>query len=263
MDSIDELEQRLGYRFCDKNLIIEALTHKSSKKPYNNERLEFLGDAVLDLVVGEFLFNRFPKGDEGELSKMRASLVNEKGFARLAACLELGKYIFISNAEENNKGREKPSLLSNAFEATMGAVYLEAGLSEVQRIAHCLLEEVYPKIDLSSLFRDYKTALQELTQAKFGETPEYVILGANGPDHKKEFEVAVYVIGVEYARALGGSKKEAQQEAAKIALEIFHQKDRDSDAENISANQVEESTKMRVQQQSQVTNSQAESSIHE
>ncbi|WP_332444550.1 ribonuclease III [Wolinella succinogenes] len=228
MESIEEFEKRLGYRFQNKNLLIEALTHKSYKKPYNNERLEFLGDAVLDLVIGEFLFLKFPKADEGELSKMRASLVNEKGFAKLAERVSLGRHIFISNAEENNKGREKPSLLSNAFEATMGAIYLETGLSVVREVVHRLLDEVYPKIDLGSLFRDYKTALQELTQAKFGETPEYVILGSSGPDHKKEFEVAVCVLGSEYARACGSSKKEAQQEAARIALEIFHRKEREA-----------------------------------
>lgn len=225
MDNLEAFEERLGYSFKNQSLLVEALTHKSYKKPYNNERLEFLGDAVLDLVVGEFLFARFPKSDEGELSKMRASLVNEKGFAKLAERVRLGEVIFISNAEENNKGREKPSLISNAFEATMGAIYLESGLEEVRTITHRLLDEVYPKIDLNSLFRDYKTALQELTQAKFGETPEYVILGSSGPDHKKEFEVAVLVLGSEYARASGSSKKEAQQAAAKLALEIFHRKE--------------------------------------
>ncbi|MGP1579471.1 MAG: ribonuclease III [Wolinella sp.] len=222
---LKEFEEQLGYSFKDKQLLIEALTHKSYKKPYNNERLEFLGDAVLDLVIGEFLFLRFPKSDEGELSKMRASLVNEKGFARLAQELNMGRYLFVSVAEENNKGRQKPSLLSNAFEASMGAIYLEVGLPPVREIVYQLLEKVYPKIDLISLFRDYKTSLQELTQAKFGETPEYLILDARGPDHKKEFEVSVCILGQEYARAKGGSKKEAQQEAARLALEVFSSKE--------------------------------------
>ena len=127
-DAIKSLQKRLGYQFKNKNLIVEALTHKSFKKPYNNERLEFLGDAVLDLVVGEYLYKKFPHVAEGELSKMRASLVNEKGFEKLAIKLNLGEHIFISIAEENNKGRNKSSLLSNAFEAVMGAIYLEAGL---------------------------------------------------------------------------------------------------------------------------------------
>ena len=139
--NLKEFEDKLGYKFNNKQLLVEALTHKSYKKPYNNERLEFLGDAVLDLVVGEYLFFKFPNANEGELSKMRASLVNEGGFARLAKEIDLGKYIFISNAEENNNGRNKPSLLSNAFEAVMGAVYLESGLEKVREIILNLLEK--------------------------------------------------------------------------------------------------------------------------
>lgn len=218
---IKQLEQCLGYQFQSEDLIVEALTHKSSKKPYNNERLEFLGDAVLDLIIGEFLYERFPKSNEGELSKMRASLVNEKGFANLAREIDLGKYIYISAAEENNKGRSKPSLLSNAFEAIMGAIYLEAGLEIVREITNRLLDNVYPRIDLSTLFYDYKTTLQEVTQAKFGETPVYELLESFGPDHKKEFKIAVIIQGKEYATAMGRSKKEAQQETARMALEIL------------------------------------------
>ena len=133
--NIDTLEKKLGYIFEDKKLIIEALTHKSYKQPYDNERLEFLGDAVLDLIVGEYLFKKFSKSDEGKLSKIRASLVNEAGFDKLARSLDLGDYILLSNAEENNGGREKPSLLSNAFEAIIGAIYLESGLKTVNKIA--------------------------------------------------------------------------------------------------------------------------------
>lgn len=219
--TIMAVEERLGYQFRDKNLIIEALTHKSFKKPYNNERLEFLGDAVLDLVVGEYLYRKFPDVAEGELSKMRASLVSEKGFERLALNLKLGEFIFISVAEENNKGRIKASLLSNAFEAVMGAVYLEAGLEWVREFVEKLLERVYPQIDMQSIFKDYKTTLQELTQARFGVTPEYVLLRAYGPDHKKEFEVSVKVHERTLSSASGKSKKEAQQKAAQIALEIL------------------------------------------
>ncbi len=224
MDELDGLEKRLGYRFKDRQKLIEALTHKSYKKPYNNERLEFLGDAVLDLVVGEYLYDRFPKAREGELSKMRASLVNEAGFKKLADALDLGRYIYISPAEENNKGRSKPSLLSNAFEAVMGAIYLESGLDEVRRITIDLIESCYPKIDLGSLFKDYKTTLQELTQAKFGVIPDYILKDATGPDHNKEFEVEVRVNDRLLATAKGKSKKSAQQEAAHRALELL-QKD--------------------------------------
>jgi len=219
MEEIKKLEDRLNYSFKNKKLIIEALTHKSYKQPYNNERLEFLGDAVLDLIVGQYLFERFKNHDEGKLSKMRASLVNEGGFTRLAEHIGLGNQLFLSNAEENNGGRSKPSLLSNAFEAIIGALYLEAGLDEATRISIQLLEEVHPDISLDSLFKDYKTTLQEMTQALFGTTPEYKLVRSHGPDHKKEFEIAVIVDGKEYARSSGKSKKIAQQEAAAIAIE--------------------------------------------
>jgi len=221
MRPIEKLQERLSYTFKNKQLLIEALTHKSYKQPYNNERLEFLGDAVLDLVVGQYLFENFPKHDEGKLSKMRASLVNEEGFTKLAVHLELGEYIFLSNAEENNCGRTKPSLLSNAFEAVMGAMYLEAGLQTVHAIAIKLLEEAHEEITLESLFKDFKTTLQELTQAQFGVTPEYRLISATGPDHKKEFEIAVVIQDKEYARASGKSKKVAQQEAALIAMNLL------------------------------------------
>ncbi len=220
-DELRPLEEKLGYRFKNRDRLVEALTHKSYKKPYNNERLEFLGDAVLDLIVGEYLYTRFPNAREGELSKMRASLVNEAGFKKLADALRLGDYIYISAAEENNRGRQKPSLLSNAFEALMGAIYLEAGLDEVRRIAIKLIEDCYPKIDLGSLFKDYKTTLQELTQAKFGVIPDYVLKDAFGPDHNKEFEVQVFVNGRLLATAKGKSKKAAQQEAAHAALKLL------------------------------------------
>ncbi|ARU49687.1 ribonuclease III [Sulfurospirillum diekertiae] len=218
---LEALQKRLGYQFKDQNLIIEALTHKSSKQPYNNERLEFLGDAVLDLIVGEYLYHEFTQVAEGELSKLRASLVNEKSFEKLARLLHLGEYIYISLAEENNNGREKPSLLSNAFEAILGALYLEAGLEKAKNLAIALLEEAYPKIDMDAIFRDHKTTLQELTQAHFGMTPEYRLVRSFGPDHKKEFEIAVSVRGRDLSVASGKSKKEAQQKAAMLALEIL------------------------------------------
>jgi ribonuclease-3 len=221
MDDLQTLQAQLGYYFQKKELLIEALTHKSYKQPYNNERLEFLGDAVLDLIVGEYLYTKFRDFDEGKLSKMRASLVNEGGFTALANHLKLGQYIYLSNAEENNSGRTKSSLLSNAFEALMGAIYLESGLATVQNITIELLEIVHDEISLDSLFKDYKTSLQELTQAHYGTTPEYQLIAAHGPDHKKEFEVAVIIDGKRYASACGKSKKQAQQEAAQIALTML------------------------------------------
>jgi len=218
MSKFKALEDALNYSFKNENLITEALTHKSYKKPYNNERLEFLGDAVLDLIVGEYLFKKFEKEDEGILSKIRASLVNEKGFTKLAQNINLGDSIFISLAEENNGGRTKPSLLSNAFEAVIGAIYLESGLVIASKIVVELIEKSYDNIDLNSLSKDFKTALQELTQADFGETPNYKMIRAFGPDHKKEFEIAVELQNRIISSAIGRSKKEAQQRAANIAL---------------------------------------------
>lgn len=219
MKNIELLEQNLGYQFKDKNLLTQALTHKSCKKSYNNERLEFLGDAVLDLIVGEYLFHKFGKDAEGDLSKLRAALVNEKSFAKIADSLNLGDFIFMSVSEENNGGRQKPSILSDALEAIIGSIHLESGFEYARNIALKLIENNFPKIDAKNLIKDYKTRLQEITQGTIGKTPEYETLRAFGPDHLKQFEIALKLKGKEIARAIAKSKKEAQQMAAKIALE--------------------------------------------
>jgi ribonuclease-3 len=226
MSDYAKLEKCLGYQFKDKNLIVEALTHKSYKKPYNNERLEFLGDAVLNLIVGEYLYNKFPKSNEGELSKIRASLVNETGFTKLARDINLGDYIYISVAEERNNGRKKASILSDAFEAIMGAIYLESGLNNLKPIMLQILENSYDKINLDVLFSDYKTALQEITQSMFGTIPEYKLEKSYGPDHQKEFEVSIWIDDKNYGSAKGKSKKLAQQAVAKIALEQLKDKEK-------------------------------------
>lgn len=219
MKKFTQLEECLDYQFNDKNLIIEALTHKSYKKAYNNERLEFLGDAVLNLIVGEFLYKKFPKSAEGDLSKIRANLVNEKGFTKLALAINLGDYIYLSDAEERNLGRTKASILSDAFESIMGAIYLEAGLEVLKPIILNLLDKNYENISLNNLFSDYKTALQEVTQARFGVIPIYNLESAIGPDHLKIFELSLWIHDKKYTTAKGKSKKLAQQAAAKIVLE--------------------------------------------
>ncbi len=218
--SMSELEHKLQYHFKDQKLLAQALTHRSCKSKIHNERLEFLGDAVLDLIVGEYLFKKFPKLSEGDLSKLRACIVNEQGFNKLALALELGKYIFISPSEESNNGRSKPSILSNTFEALIGAVYLESGLQEATRITHALLESNYNKIDFG-LVRDFKTSLQELTQARFMQIPRYELISESGPDHQKSFTIAIFIDGREYARCSGSSKKNAQQKCAQVAYEIL------------------------------------------
>ena len=218
---IVEFEKSLGYQFKDEKLITEALTHRSYKKEVNNERLEFLGDAVMDLIVGEYLFELFPKAEEGMLSKLRAALVNEESFTKLAKRLNLGKFLYLSPAEENNNGREKPSILSSAFEAVMGAIYLESGFDVAKEVALQLLKAEFPKITPEELLKDYKTTLQEITQAHFGVVPEYRLISASGPDHKKEFEIGVYIQDKEYAKAKGKSKKTAQQEGARLTIEML------------------------------------------
>ena len=218
MKKYQELEKCLDYQFENKDLIIEALTHKSYKKVFNNERLEFLGDAVLNLIVGEFLFKKFPSSAEGELSKIRASLVNESGFTRLALAINLGDYIYLSDAEERNQGRNKASILSDAFEAIMGAIYIESGIEKLKPMILKLLEDNYDEINLDELFSDYKTALQEVTQARFGAIPVYKLESAIGPDHDKVFELSLWINDKHYATATGKSKKLAQQASAKIVL---------------------------------------------
>ncbi len=217
----NELEKSLGYEFKDEKLLTEALTHRSYKKDVNNERLEFLGDAVMDLIVGEYLFHLFPKAEEGILSKLRAALVNEDSFTRLAKRLNLGKYLYLSPAEENNNGREKPSILSSAFEAIIGAIYLESGFEKAKEVALRLLKKEFPVITPEELLKDYKTTLQEITQAHFGVVPEYRLINASGPDHKKVFEIGVFIQDREYARAKGKSKKTAQQEGARLTIEML------------------------------------------
>ena len=220
MQNLEKLQEKLGYKFKNQTHLKIALTHKSAKNGHNNERLEFLGDAVMDLIVGEYLFKKF-SSDEGDLSKLRAALVNESSFSKFAKFLGIGENLNMSLSEERNGGREKPSLLSDAFEAIMGAVYLESGVQNTARIAIAILEILYPRISFNELVRDYKTALQELTQAKFGVTPEYVLLGSSGPDHKKSFEMAALVGGKQLSSAVGASKKEAEQKCAQIAIELL------------------------------------------
>ena len=218
--NLEILQEKLGYKFKDTKLLKVALTHKSANSGYNNERLEFLGDAVMDLVVAEYLFKKL-NTSEGDLSKLRAALVNEKSFSKFANLLNLGENLILSQAEEKNGGRSKDSLLSDAFEAIFGAIYLESGIEECKKIAVKILEQIYPVIDPKTLLKDHKTALQELTQGEFGVTPEYRLIGSKGPDHMKEFEMAVILGDKELSRAVGKSKKEAEQKAAKIAIEIL------------------------------------------
>ena len=220
------LEAELAYRFRDPCLVETALTHRSWMNETqdsfrsDNERLEFLGDAVLALVSSDLLMKRFPEQPEGELSKARAAIVNEAGLARIAEALTLGQWIFLGRGEEQAGGRQKRSLLANAFEALIGAVYLDGGFPAAFAVAERLIEPLLADIPTAAS-KDFKSRLQELAQAKLQLAPSYTVLSEHGPDHAKTFEVAILIGEKEYGRAFGRSKKEAQQNAAELALALM------------------------------------------
>ncbi len=220
------LEERLAYLFRDASLCETALTHKSwmneSQDPdrTDNERLEFLGDAVLALVTSDLLMRRFPELPEGDLSKARAAIVNEAGLARVADMLALGQWIFLGRGEEQAGGRQKRSLLANAFEALIGAIYLDAGFTAAFAVTERLFAPIIAEVS-SAASRDFKSRLQEMAQARLQMAPSYTVLSEQGPDHAKTFEVAILIGEKEYGRAFGRSKKEAQQNAAERALAIM------------------------------------------
>ena len=223
----------LDYHFENPQILRQALTHKSyvsseSEVNFgNNERIEFLGDAVLDLVVSEMLMQEFPKLDEGGLSKFRASLVSESGLCKQARVLDLGDYLLLGRGEEMTGGRKKPSLLSDTFEAVMAAIYLDSreknGLSEIARVIRKLFLPHLPKNADGYITRDYKSELQEHVQKLTGLPSTYELVDESGPDHQKEFTMAVFVKDKEYGRGSGASKKLASQLAAEIALARIQQ----------------------------------------
>ena len=218
-----EMQNILNYNFKNPQLLNKALTHKSYTKKHSNERLEFLGDAVLDLIVARFLYDKFIQYNEGELSRLRAEMVSEKSFAKLAKNISLDKFIIMSQSEQKNNGREKPSILSDAFEALMGAIYLDSSLASVEKIFLQLLQNEYKDISIDNLASDYKSKLQEITQAKFGVVPCYKLENQTGPDHNKEFELSIYIDDKFYAKAKAKSKKQAEQKLAKEAIELLQQ----------------------------------------
>lgn len=220
------LEHQLLHQFREPRLCEQALTHKSwaneSQDPgrSHNERLEFLGDAVLSLVVSDLLMKRHPGSPEGELSKTRAAVVNEDGLARVAETLSLGQWIFLGKGEEQAGGRAKPSILADTLEALLGAVFVDAGFEAAYRSVEVLFEDRLLEAQ-SVAGRDYKSRLQELSQAHLKLAPNYTVVSQTGPEHETTFEVAAHVGGREYARATGRSKKAAQQAAAARAYVLI------------------------------------------
>ncbi|MCB0413082.1 MAG: ribonuclease III [Bdellovibrionales bacterium] len=226
---ISELEKEVGYIFSDKELAQSAITHKSffnenkdSGQPVSqhNERLEFLGDAVLELSLSHLLMDQFPHVDEGVLSKLRASLVNEASLFQIAKVLNLNHYIRLGRGEIQSKGAEKPKILSSLFEAILGAIYLDAGFEKAQSVVNGIFKELIKDIkNIESIFVDYKTQLQELSQKIYGITPKYKLLVSTGPDHEKIFQMEVFINDQVKAQGSGGSKKQAAQSAAQMLLE--------------------------------------------
>jgi len=235
----EALEERLGYSFSTRELLDRALTHSSAVPelrgagaeetgnvtiPSDNERLEFLGDAVLELLASEYLLSSFPEWSEGQLSKSRSQIVNAGSLEAAARRLHLGEHLRLGRGEEKTGGREKPTLLADAFEAVVAAVYLDAGLGAARGVLRRILfehalEERGERITES----DRKSALQEYLQARGQPPAEYRLAGESGPDHQKVFQIEVWVSGECLARGEGNTKKEAEQRAARSALEQLEQ----------------------------------------
>ena len=225
-EPLDDFEGRIGHAFAQRDLLHRALTHKSYSHEAkhedirDNETFEFLGDSVLGFVIGDLLFRRFPTLDEGALSKMKAYLVSAHSLAAKGRELGMGEVMLLGVGEEKSGGRKKDSLLANLFEATIAAVFLDGGIDAARH----LIERTFDR-DLTGikeddlLFHDYKTALQELAQGRGLPLPEYNVIAEEGPDHDKRFIIEVKV-GSHHARGEGTSKKEAQQQAARNALQV-------------------------------------------
>ena len=222
-----EIEQNLNYQFNSKGMLEEALRHSSFVNEQadpdlrDNERLEFLGDAVLNLIIGHILMQRYPELKEGDLSRTRANLVNESQLAKIARSLDLGSHIRLGKGEIQTNGSDKNSILADTFEAIIAAIYLDGGFDAAFRIIEAnflpLLNSHHPAED----HHDYKSKLQELAQEQQGAIPQYTVIHEEGPDHDKTFWIALKVFDIE-AQGSGKSKKMAEQDAARQAIEILN-----------------------------------------
>ena len=220
MSKIEELQKVIGYEFTKTELLKQALTHSSfanekHKKQSDNERLEFLGDAVLELVSSEFLYQNYPKLPEGELTKFRASIVCEPTLALCTQDIDLGKYLYLGKGEDLTGGRKRKSILSDALEAVIGAIYLDGGFEAAKTFIYRF---ILVDIEHKKLFHDSKTILQELVQGTYKEELRYVLLEEVGPDHDKQFIVEAHMGGRVIGHGIGHTKKAAEQQAAYEAL---------------------------------------------
>lgn len=231
----EQLEERLGYRFAKAELLERALTHSSaipelraahpadaapSTIPQDNEQLEFLGDAVLDMLASDYLLAAFPDWSEGQLSKSRARIVNARALELAARRLHLGEFLRLGRGEEKTGGRDKPALLADAFEAVIAAIYLDSGLEAARDVLkRTLFESALEERGARIADSDRKSALQEFLQGRGQPPAEYRVAGESGPDHQKKFRIEVWVAGVLMASGEGSTKKEAEQRAARTAIE--------------------------------------------
>ena len=233
--NIAELEEKLGYKFSNIETLRTALTHSSyanenkARKKYIecNERLEFLGDSVLSIIVSEYLFDKYSHSPEGELTKLRAAVVQSSALASYARSIELGDFLYLGVGEEKNDGRNRQSNLENAFEALLAAIYIDAGQdgkSTVKRFLLPFIVEEIKKIGAMGIHRDYKTDLQQLIQQAEGDYLEYITVDEQGPDHKKTFWVEARLNSNVIGKGSGKTKREAEQNAARSALELFGEK---------------------------------------
>jgi len=225
-DEFEALQRAAAYRFRDRGLVEHAMTHTSranedaSGGVFDNESLEFLGDAVLGFVIADMLFREFPDYDEGEKSKTKAALVSTTTLARQAERLSLGDHLLLGRGEEKTGGRRKQALLADGYEALIAAIYLDGGIDEARAFIAREFAPLVAEVRANGLIQqDYKSALQEYLQSHDEPLPEYRLAGSLGPDHSKQFQVEVVVRGEPIASAIGPSKKDAEQEAAKAALE--------------------------------------------
>ena len=222
------LENKIEVVFKNKNLLKESLTHRSyiNENPNwglsHNERLEFLGDAVLELIVTENLFNKFPDSPEGELTSIRAALVNYQMLAIIAKNIELDNFILLSRGEAKDIGKAREVILANAFEALLGAIYLDSGYEDAKKFIKTFVMNQLQEVVDKKLYQDPKSLLQEIVQDKFKVTPTYIVLSERGPDHAKIFQIGVHFGDKLIAEGEGLSKQEAEVEAAKNALHSLH-----------------------------------------
>lgn len=224
-DILLQIQKKLGYTFQDLNLLKLALTHSSFVNENHliehNERLEFLGDAVLELQISQILYRKYPTEREGTLTNLRSRMVNEKSLAKLAKEFSLGNALYMGKGEENQGGRNRPALLADALEAILGAVYLDGGYIKSQEVIILLFKNSWPEPTTCIQKKSYKTLLQEYTQAEFHFTPEYKLIAEHGPEHEKIFTVSYTAPNNYSVTATGNSLKKAEHEAARLALEHY------------------------------------------